>query len=350
MDADGQTSRDRASIARIAERCRVSAMTVSRALRGQGVIAAHTRRRILAVAEEIGYQPNVRRGRPRRPSRKTRPSVDVILSTAYSSVSMFYAQLLVTTEQELARRGHDCLIRTCSGEYEDFLSICETLRAAKTSGTLAVGHFTEDQLCTLLEIVPDALLLDHPGDIGVGKAYECIGFDNMLGARFAVEHLIEQGRSRIALLLGPGEHTFSREVLRGYQQTLAEAGLKHDTELLWEADFTSEGGRTAVRNAIQRELEFDAVFTNDEMAVGTIRALHECRRRVPEDVAVVGYDGLPVGLQTIPRLTTVVLDYDRMGRVAVGRLMARSESGGPEFRVRLLPRLEIRESSTVLEL
>lgn len=89
----------------------------------------------------------------------------------------------------------------------------------------------------------------------------------------------------------------------------------------------------------------DTIFTNDEMATGVLRALHERGRRVPADVAVAGCDGLPIGLQTIPQLTTVALDYEQMGQTAVDRLFTRPDGNRPVFRVRLVPALVVREST-----
>ena len=155
----------RGTLAQIAQACGVSAMTVSRALRENTSIAEDTRKRIRRVAEEMGYHPNVKRGRPRRQRRESRPAVDVIVSTAHSSVTLFYAQLLVSIEQELARRGHDCVIRTCNSRYDDFLSICETMRQADTCGTLAIGHFDVERVRTLLDIDSHTVLVDHVGDV-----------------------------------------------------------------------------------------------------------------------------------------------------------------------------------------
>lgn len=89
----------------------------------------------------------------------------------------------------------------------------------------------------------------------------------------------------------------------------------------------------------------DAVFTNDEMATGVLRALYERGRRVPADVAVVGCDGLSLGRQTIPQLTTVRLDYEQMGQAAVERLFSSRDKNAPVFRVRFVPELVVRESS-----
>ena len=109
---------------------------------------------------------------------------------------------------------------------------------------------------------------------------------------------------------------------------------------------TGLGRRPAVRQAVDSGLEFDAVFTNDETAIGVLRALHETGRSVPEDVAVAGCDGLAIGLQTTPSLTTVIMDLECMGRMAVERVFSRDDDAAPRYHVRLLPELVVRESTT----
>ncbi|OGV88219.1 MAG: hypothetical protein A3K19_13960 [Lentisphaerae bacterium RIFOXYB12_FULL_65_16] len=331
--------------ARIAAMCGVSVMTVSRALRPNSPVAPQTRQRILEAAESLGYRPALNMGRPRRTETLDRQSVDVILAMA--TKPLFYSALLVSIEQELTRRWHDCVIRTCGTDYAQFLTLCEVLRSRDSMGTLVLGYMPVEQLQALLDVAPDAILVDHTGDSRLTSPYRSIGFDNAEAARLAVRHLLAAGRRRIALVRGPADHYFTRDVEQGYRECLREARVKVREELILDTDFTAAGGARVVAQALADKREFDAVFTNDEMACGILRTLHEHKLRVPEDVAVVGCDGLPIGEHLVPRLTTVVLPYEELGQMAVEQLLDKRGKPGAASRVRLVPRLEVRESSGV---
>ncbi|MBI2437815.1 MAG: LacI family DNA-binding transcriptional regulator [Lentisphaerae bacterium] len=335
----------RVTVTRVAAECGVSAMTVSRALRNDPCVAQKTRSCIVRAADALGYRVRIGYGRPHRTMEQPRPAVDVIMGTALIPESQFYTRLLFAIEKELGRQGNDCLIRTCNGTYEDFLSLCETLRRSDATGRLFVGYLPVEQIQTLIDLDPQLILVDHTGDPRLRGQYEYVGFDTRDAARLALHHLWDLGRRRIALVRGPFAHHFARETEQGYVETLAEYGQTADRRLILETDFSAEGARQVLQTALEGGLAFDAVYTNDEMATGVLRALHERRKRVPADVAVVGCDGLPIGLQTIPRLTTVTMDYGTMGKAAVERLFARRDNPTSVFRIRMAPALVVREST-----
>jgi len=335
----------RPNVALIAEKCKCSSMTVSRALRNDSRVARATRTKILRVAEKLGYSPRVKRGRPRAGQKKTRLLADVIFSVHIGSESLYYAELLVSIERELRGHGCDCVIRTQGPDYDQFISLCETLRSSSAVGTLIVGYFPIKQMRTILEIRPEAILVDNTGDPRLSCPYECVGFDNAEAARMGVRHLAKTGRRRIALLKGTAAHYFSRDIERGYIDVLRERGLPRDKALILESDFTAGGAYKTICDARDEGLSMDGVFTSDEMAIGVLRALHDKGARVPDDVAVMGCDGLPIGRYTLPTLSTVILDYNRLGKLAVERIFTpRDDRNGP-CRIGLVPHLEIRESS-----
>jgi LacI family repressor for deo operon, udp, cdd, tsx, nupC, and nupG len=271
--------------------------------------------------------------------------VDVVLGASFAPGNLFCMRLLATIEQKLSREGYDCVVRTHDGGYDGFLSLCEALRTSDAAGTALIGYFPLDETQTLLDIAPDAVLLDYTGHPGLRLRYESIAFDNVEAARLAVRHLVDIGRRRIALLRGPQEHFFSRDVEMGYLEVLRDAGLTTDNDLILEADFSPERAGAILREALESGQDIDAVFTNDEMAVGLLRVLHDMGRNVPGDIAVAGCDGLPIGLHTIPSLTTVIMDYRKMGELAVRRILDRRPSFASEQHIRLRPVLEVREST-----
>ncbi|MCP4639258.1 MAG: substrate-binding domain-containing protein, partial [bacterium] len=136
---------------------------------------------------------------------------------------------------------------------------------------------------------------------------------------------------------------------QGYREALELAGLEVDAALVCHCDFTVGGAAEATRAFVDRDVAFDAVFASDESAIGVLRVLHERGLRCPEEVAVAGCDGLPIGEFTIPKLTTVKLNYGELGRVAVARVVELHEGESIPSRIRLVPELLIRESTPPIE-
>jgi DNA-binding LacI/PurR family transcriptional regulator len=331
------------TVAAVAKECGVSPMTVSRALRENSLVKAETRRKIRATAERLGYFNNPNLGRPRATA-PAPDSVDVVLGTKSGSQSLFYASLVMTLEHELRHRGLDCVVRRCAETYDGFIKLADSLRQSRARATLLLGEFDAEKLTSIMTLVPGALLLDNPGPPGLDIPYGYLAFDNAEAARLAVRHLVQNGRRRIALLTGPKSHYFSKEIETGYREELAARGLAPDADLVWECDFHADGARARTLQALATKTMFDAVFTSDELACGVLQALASQEIKVPAQVAVVGCDGLPVGCLVYPRLTTVVLDPEELGRLAVERIL-NPDATGRFSRTRLLPRLLVRDSS-----
>jgi LacI family transcriptional regulator len=128
---------------------------------------------------------------------------------------------------------------------------------------------------------------------------------------------------------------------------MAQHHLEIDSRLLVSGDFHVNGGFKAAKAVIEAGIDFDGVFSNDEMACGAVKALKLGKRRIPQDVSVVGFDGLPIGEVISPALTTVVVDREKMGRLAVQRLLALERETGDDERwekIIIFPKLLVRES------
>ncbi len=331
------------SVAAIAEKCGVSKMTVSRALRNHPAIKAETRDKILEAAAQLGYNKRARLGRPRVAGAQERQAFELVIGGGDESV-IFYGEIISQIEQKLTRYGLDCIMRTCSNDYAAFIALLENLRCSRSKGTILLGDFTPEQLGSIFEIIPDALLLDNPGSLEITVPYASFCFDNIEAARLGVRRLLSAGKKRILLLRGPLTHFFSREIEMGYRETLMTAGIAADENLIAETDYSIDGARQKITSLLDDGLKFDAVFTNDEMAIGVYKALHGKNLSIPEDVAVCGCDGIPMGAHLIPALTTVRLDYRRLAEMAVDHFLAAGHQGFVECRVRLTPKVENRES------
>ncbi|MDD4318429.1 MAG: LacI family DNA-binding transcriptional regulator, partial [Victivallaceae bacterium] len=341
--------KNKKSIASIAKKCGVSTMTVSRALRNNALVKDDTRRKIIAIAEELGYIPSPRMGRPSNNDSVPAGKVQLIVGTIGRSIAVFHSQLLTTIEQQLSAHKYECLIRTCSGDFQQFMKLQENIRISDAEATMIIGSFIPEQLNALLQSVPNALLLDNPGlSMERNVFHSSFTFDNSEAARIATRHLLDCGRRRILLLCGEPEHFFSRDIETGYREVMEYRKLKVDKKLIIHSDFTAESACSAINTALDTGLKFDAVFTNDEMASGVYRALLERKIMIPDDIAVCGCDGLPLGMHLFPRLTSVALNYEELGRMAVEYILNADRKLSQPYRVQLLPVLEIRESTGII--
>ncbi|MCF6175748.1 MAG: LacI family transcriptional regulator [Victivallaceae bacterium] len=334
-----------ASIKTIAEVCKVSPMTVSRALRNNSSVRESTRLRIVETAEQLGYIGSPRMGRPALINNKRSSQVEVIIGVAGEDITTFHGKLLAVIEQRLALEGCDCIVRICSRSYEQFLVLQENVRNSTASATLLIGDIPVEYLRALLDVLPDAILIDSPECVGLEMPYESFSFDNVQAAKIGVSHLLDSGREDILLLTGFDEHFFSQDVIQGYREILAIRGITVNDKLIRYADFTPTGAYQVMQQLLAEKIKFDAVFTSDEMASGIYRALSEHGLNIPDDIAICGCDGLPLGTHLLPQLTTVMLDYEALGNRAIAYLLHERSKDHARSRVRLLPHLELRESS-----
>ncbi len=333
------------SLDRIAAECAVSPMTVSRALRQLPSVSEKTRSRIFEAAAKLGYLPTARAGRKATLHEELQAyPVQVIAREDHGSLSRFHAELMLELVRLLAASRYECVVRVSDGNYREFLRMLAHAGKAEVAATILVGSFQEKELRALLRAIPGAILLDDPGKSVPECVYSIFSFDNSRAAGMAVSHLLERGRKRIALVTGPAEHFFSREVESGYLEALSDAGIEPDRNLILHTDFSVDDAAKQLGALLDAKVRFDAVFTNDEMAGGVYRALLSRGIRIPEEVAVCGCDGLPVGEQLYPRLTTIILDYKELAAKVIEMVTSPKPSAAP-LHLRLLPSLRVREST-----
>lgn len=183
-------------------------------------------------------------------------------------------------------------------------------------------------------------------DRGHHPEFPTVGTTNVEGGRTATQHLVDLGRRRIAMLNGPLDYGCNRERLEGYRSALQQAGIRFDPRLVANGDFAEGGGASAMATLLESAPRLDAVFAaNDLMAFGAIRALRNAGRRVPDDVAVVGFDDLPASALTHPPLTTVRQPLYEMGRTAAAMVISAVRGEAIQGRVELPTSLVVRGSS-----
>jgi len=331
----------------IAKKCGMSKMTVSRVLRNEPNVSATTRDFVLRTAEKVGFKPPGGYGVTRRASLR---DYSILFQSEYSRKDAFFSRIISTVQQELFARGFSCSLGIIEKDYADFLKLNQLLCSREVRGVLVVGEIPTHYANILQTNFLNLVFVDYPGHPRIEKPYNAVCIDNVYGGHLALNHLFKMGRRQVLLLSGRQGHYFSDDLLRAYQEGLAEHNIEFNPSLVVSADFHVTGGYIAVRQVLQSGIRFDAVFSNDEMACGAIKALKEAGIGVPADVAVIGFDGLEIGEVISPALTTVMVDRENMGRLAVKRLLTMEQETGDDEkfeRISLFPKLLIRASCGV---
>ena len=329
----------------IAYHAGVSQATVSRALRGSPLVSAETRRRIQAIAKQLNYKVDKNASNLRRQHSVTLALLLFEDPTSDDSlINPFFLSMLGSITRACARQGYDLLISfqhlsdDWHADYQD---------SHKADGLILLGYGDYLVARNKLEgLVEQGTHFVRWGAVVEGQPGVSIGCDNNQGGRAITEHLLALGRRDIAFIgdISPGCPEFS-DRYRGYCTALREAGIAINPELQVDAaDSTETVGQRAMRQLLARGPRIDAVFaTSDLMAIGAMRALDEAGLKVPRDVAVVGFDDIPVAALTNPPLTTVAQDTKRAGELLVETLIHRIRNE-PTSSVMLPARVVVRRS------
>jgi LacI family transcriptional regulator len=329
----------RVTIADVADHARVSKTTVSHVLSGRRPVAISTRERVEVAIRELGYRPD---GLAR--SLRTRRSHLVALLIP-DITNPFYPTLARGLEDGIDGAGYHVVICNTDSrpaeELEFVQEICDRRVDGLVLDSFAVGV---EQLRAVtgpnLPVVwIGAEAEDHPG-IDIVRSHD------EQGAFDATMHLIRAGRHRVAMIDGVAGSGTARDA--GYLRALDEAGRANGASLIRHGDWTREGGARAMRQLLEMPEPPDAVFcANDLMAIGALDVLRERERRVPDDVALVGFDDIEAAALVSPPLTSVVNPAFETGRTAGAMLMERMTGAytGPPRAVTLPCRLVVRRSA-----
>lgn len=298
----------------IAREAGVSPSTVSRVLNGNAPVAADKRAAVLSVVEKLRYRPNafaqgLVRGRA--------AAVGVLTQ---SIASPFYGEILLGVERGLAGSGYHPIFASGNWQTEDELAALDLLSARRVDALIVlVGVLSDEYLRRAAADLPLVVV----GRSIAGLEECCLRVDDQRASYEATRYLVGLGHRRIAHIAGPSHHQDAVDRREGYLQALADAGLPADPGLIVEGNYTEQSGLLAMQALLSRAEMFSAVFAgNDQMALGVLRALHELGRRVPEQVAVMGYDDQEIARHTDPPLSTLELPNYEMGRLAVETLLA----------------------------
>jgi LacI family transcriptional regulator len=303
------------TIADVAARAGVSKTTVSRVLNGKGELDAATAARVRRVIDELGYVPSARavglaRGR-----------TQIVGMLVPSLVWPWMGDVLQGAVDVVESEGYGLLLFTCNRGDESMRQFETQVSAQSFDGLLVIEpEGTIDYIAQLHDRGLPVVLID---DRGHQPLFPSVATTNRIGGAAAAAHLIGLGRRTPIMITGLDAFGCTQERLAGFIDEYARAGFPLAPRRVIEGDFTFECGQRAVRHLLDDGIAFDAVFAhNDLSATGAMQAIRDAGLRIPDDVAVVGFDDIPLAAHTDPPLTTIRQPMRQMGETAARLLLS----------------------------
>lgn len=329
-----------ATIRDVARDAGVSVATVSRVYNATGTVAGPTRERVLRVATALGYAPHAA-ARSLITSRTS--TLGVLLPDLHGE---FFSEVIRGIDLEARRAGFHLLVSGSHDAERDMDAALRSMRG-RVDGLIVMAPAMES--ASAVRSLPDRfpVVLINPSDDG--QPFDAITIANHDGAYAMVQHLVALAHRRIAIIRGSPRNHDAAERLRGWRDALRDAGLAIDPALELDGDFNEHSGYLAAQRMLALEPRPTALFaSNDAMALGAMSALRDAGLAVPGDVAVAGFDDIPMARYVDPPLSSVHVDISALGERAARCLLERIADGGAMRRAlhEVLPAtLVIRRSS-----
>jgi LacI family transcriptional regulator len=304
---------DAVTIKDVARRANVSVATVSRALNGHVNVAEAVRQRVVSIADELRYTPH---HAARSLSSRRTNTVGVVLPDLHGEL---FSELMRGIDGVARERGLHLLVSSYHGRPEEQIAALGAMRG-RVDGLLVMspsvsnaGYLGEH----LLSSLPSVLINPHVTALGARS----LSVDNHGGAQTMARHLIACGYRRIAFIAGPEDNFEAHERQRGYLDALGEAGLASRAWVI-PGEFDEASGHRAGLLLVASPHRPDAVFAaNDMMALGCLFALNQSGVRVPDEIALAGFDDIPLARYVHPALTTMRVDIPELGALALQMLL-----------------------------
>ncbi|MFG3657345.1 LacI family DNA-binding transcriptional regulator [Streptomyces sp. NPDC047706] len=309
----------RPTLEEVAARAGVGRGTVSRVINGSPRVSDATRAAVQAAVAELGYVPNTA-ARALAANRTDAIALVVPEPETRFFAEPYFSDMLRGVGAELSDTEMQLLL-IFAGSDRERRRLAQYLAAHRVDGVLLVSVHADDPLPDLLGQLEIPAVISGPRS--AEETLTSVDSDNYGGARSAVEHLIARGCRRIAHITGRLDVYGAQRRIDGYRDALHDAGHPADEQLIEAGDFTEEGGRRAMTRLLARCPDLDAVFAaSDVTAAGARQVLREAGRRIPEDVALVGYDDSAIARHMEPPLTSVRQPIEEMGRRMIDLLLA----------------------------
>jgi LacI family transcriptional regulator len=323
----------------VAREAGVSVATVSRVINSKGIVSPTTAERVREAVRRLAYVPHG--GARSLTTRQTR-IVGVVLPDTHGE---FFSELIRGIDRVARTDGYHVLVSGSHSDLDETEAVLQALHG-RVDGLILMmpGPGCGRLLGSVPRRCPTVLL----NDAGRSHAHDSLRVDNRTGSRLAIDHLVERGHRRIALIGGPEDNLDALERREGYRQALAAHGIEPDRRLELDGAFTERSGFAAGTALARFDPRPTAVFAaNDAMAVGCLAALRQAEVEVPAEVAVVGFDDIPIARYVKPALTTVRAPIAEVGSRAMARLLevVRDHRPAGGLHEVVTPTLVIREST-----
>ncbi len=322
----------------VARAAGVSPSTVSRILSGTARVTPETRQKVMGEIERLDYQPNILAQGLKRGQSMT---VGVLTQELNSP---FFDGTVQGIEFGFEDSDYDPIFAGGHSRKSEEKRVLEVLGRRRVDAMIIVGGFLPDPL--LVELARSTVLVIVGRKVS-GLEEQCIYIDNVKGGFDATKHLIDLGHRRIAHITGIPSNLDAIDRFQGYRQALESARIPYDHQLVVEGAYTEQSGLFAVETLLSRGNRFTAVFcANDQMACGARLAFYRRGMRVPDDISLVGFDGLQYVLFAIPPLTTIRQPMFEMGQGAARLTLSLLEGKKPPHITFATPLL-VRESTAM---
>lgn len=331
MARRGPTIRD------VAARAGVSYQTVSRVINGDSRVRPATRARVEDAISEMGYHPNA------IARFMATGSTCTFTCLAPNLTDYTFASIIEGAELEARRNGYT-LFSASAADEPTFAHLVDSMVASRrTEGLMVINPYADQRYQHVPKAVPTVFIGARPRV----EAVASVALDDEAAGQIATQHLLVRGHSHIALISGPLVEDCSQDRLSGYETALRAADIEPDPVYVVEGDWSATSGYRAFHTLAQLPVPPTAVFAqNDRMAVGVIRAARDLGLSVPEDVAVMGVDDMPLASYFDPPLTTIRQDLHAIGQQAACLLIhAVQNPTAPHQHLRLPAELIIRAST-----
>ena len=325
------------SIQKIAQLAGVSVATVSRVLNNSDTVKAKNRDRVLQASKEANYQPNLL-------ARQLRTSRSFMILVMVSNIANpFCAEVVKGIEEQAEKNGYRILLCNSGSDIERSRSGLSLLTGKMVDGIITMDAFT--RLTELAALIGDAPWVQCAEYADAG-AVSCVGINDVDASQHVVSRLADGGRQRIALINHDLSYKYARLRERGYKSVLHLRDLSYQA-IEYASDLSAAAGMAAMTRLLAAEPRPDAVFAvSDTLAAGALRAIEKAGLRIPQDIAVVGFDGTELSEMVSPPLSTIKQPSRDIGRKAVDLLLNKIDNpDAPTERVMMNWRFISRASS-----
>lgn len=314
-----------ATIKDVAARAGVSPSTVSRVISNHPRISEKTKREVRHAMEELGYHPNVL---ARSLAKKSSEAIGVLIPNTTEEFFMnpFFPEVLRGITEVAQREGYDLLLSTSGSGQEDVRSLTRMIHGKRVDGVLLLSSRMQDRLMQVLQESPfPASMIGRPE---AEFPISWVNNDNVDACYQATRHLIQLGHQRIGFLGGDEHFLVTSDRLRGYHQALDEADIPQDRRLMFASSFMEQGGYLGMTRLLALPDRPTAVVASDDLlAFGAMRAAGELGYRIPEDIAVVGFNNVRLTEMSNPSLTSVDVMIYELGVAAANLLIEQIRCG-----------------------